>query len=105
MPKYEQEYSLNLNDILKNLGMTDAFDGGKADFHRLMTGSDVWVDSVSHMTHIKVDEKGTQAEAATDVIMSYRGIVKEYYVTLDRPFVYMILDSDGLPIFIGTFEG
>ncbi|MBP5354454.1 MAG: serpin family protein [Lachnospiraceae bacterium] len=105
MPKYEQEYSLNLNDILKNLGMTDAFDGGKADFHRLMTGPDVWVDSVSHKTHIKVDEKGTQAEAATDVIMSYRGIVKEYYVTLDRPFVYMILDSDGLPIFIGTYEG
>ena len=105
VPKYEEEYSIELNDVLMGLGMTDAFDDGKADFSRMIKELNVYVGKVAHKTYISVDEKGTRAAAVTNVEIEYKGLPQFYSVTLDRPFVYMIVDSDGLPIFLGTYEG
>ena len=104
MPKYESDYGLNLVDVLKELGVTDVFDE-KADLSRMIgePEDDICVSSVIHKTHISVDAKGTQAAASTAVISEWKS--GPPCVILDRPFVYMIVDSEGLPIFIGTYEG
>lgn len=105
IPKYEEEYSLELSKTLKALGVTDAFSEGKANLSRLMELQGVYVGQVNHKTYISVDEAGTKAAAVTEVELQFKGVPQYDYVILDRPFVYMIVDSEGLPIFLGTFEG
>ena len=105
IPKYEAEYSIELSDVLKGLGITDAFEAGKADFSRLIEALAVNVGKVNHKTYISVDEKGTKAAAVTEVELGWKSMPESYWITLDRPFVYMVVNSDGLPIFLGTYEG
>ena len=110
LPKYEEEYSLLLNDVLKELGMTEAFDEYTAQFGRLVDPSvtSVYVSKVLHKTFISVDNEGTKAAAVTAIVMDEAtaiGPENIYRVVLDRPFVYMIVDSEGMPIFLGTYEG
>lgn len=109
IPKFEAEYSTLLNDVLENLGMTDAFDSVAADFSGLGTspGGNLFISRVIHKTYISVNEKGTKAGAATVVEVRCKSEmaadeeIKTVY--LDRPFVYMIIDcEENLPIFIGT---
>lgn len=109
IPKFEAEYSALLNDVLENLGMTDAFDSGAADLSGLGTspGQNLFISRILHRTYIAVNEKGTKAGAATVVEVSKESAmmddeeIKEVY--LDRPFVYMIIDcEENIPVFIGT---
>lgn len=106
MPKFSYDDELRLNGLLENLGMPTAFDGGKADFTRMASCADgnLFIGDILHKTFISVDERGTRAGAATAVAMNSESIsVPELTVTLDRPFVFMILDNtNGLPIFIGA---
>lgn len=106
LPKFSYEYQLLMNDILKALGMPTAFDSSAADFSGLGTSSrgNIYISRVLHKTFICVDELGTKAGAATVVEASDEcAAVAPLSVTLDRPFVYMILDNEtGLPVFIGT---
>ena len=67
------------------------------------------ISDVLHKTHIEVDRNGTKAAAATAVVMAKLTSIREepepVYVTLDRPFVYGILDTvSGMPLFIGTLD-
>lgn len=111
LPKYEEEFSLVLNSMLGSLGMTDAFDPDLATFGRLIdpAAGNTCVNSVIHKTYISVDNEGTRAAAVTVIIMENATAVGPeeniYRVVLDRPFVYMIVDADGMPIFLGTYEG
>lgn len=100
MPKFKIEYSVEMPDILKSMGMTGAF-SPDADFSKL--GNGAYIDAVTHKTFIDVNEEGTTAAAATYVGIK-RGIVRtEKTVYLDRPFVYMIIDcQNNVPIFMGT---
>lgn len=109
IPKFEYETKLNLNSVLKDMGMEKAFDKEKADFSRLgqILGGNIWVGDVMHSTKITVAEQGTKAGAATAVIKYGAGASpvqeepKEVY--LERPFVYMIIDMENnLPVFMGT---
>ena len=92
------------------MGMTDAFDYRISDFSRLGTydadGLNICINRVLHKTFISVSEKGTRAGAATAVEMVAEGalLIEDYKtVTLDRPFVYMLIDCQtNLPFFIGT---
>ncbi len=108
MPKFEYGYKTTMNDILKSLGMTVPFDKEKADFSDLAVSSygNIYIGQVIHQTYISVGEKGTRAGAATIVEMDGEAAPSEvdyHTVTLDRPFVYAIIDNaTGLPIFIGT---
>ncbi|HOB19473.1 MAG TPA: serpin family protein [Candidatus Atribacteria bacterium] len=106
LPKFSYEYEIKMNDALKELGMTDAFDAGKADFSRLghSTRGNIYCEEVFHKTFIAVDELGTRAGAVTKVVMSDESTGLEIkYVRLDRPFVYAIIDNaTNLPVFIGT---
>ena len=107
IPKFETGYDVEMSDILKGMGMTDAFDGGRADFEGLGTseGGNIFISRVIHKTFISVGEQGTKAGAAT-VVETYAGSMgpaKETKVYLDRPFVYMLIDCENhIPLFIGT---
>ena len=64
-----------------------------------------YISEVLHKTYIQVDENGTKASAATAIVMpecSAYGPQEFRTVKLDRPFVYMILDANDLPLFIGV---
>lgn len=108
MPKFEYDYKVEMREMLESLGMVVPFDSGKADFSGLAVSSDgnIYINRVIHQTHITVDEKGTKAGAATVVEMDSESAdmpVKVHTVTLDRPFVYAIIDdATGLPLFVGT---
>ena len=106
MPKFSYEYELSINSVLEGMGMPTAFDGAKADFTDMATSSNgnIFIGDVLHKTFIQVDELGTKAGAVTKVEMTEEcAPVYEWEITLDRPFVYMIIDCENnLPFFIGT---
>ncbi len=101
LPQFSYDYTASLVDTLSAMGMPDAF-GGDYDFSRMMP--DVWIDEVLHKTFIEVTPAGTRAAAVTAVMMRNKAVhVDEKEVILDRPFLYMIIDTgNDLPLFIGT---
>lgn len=111
MPKFSFDYDISLVDSLMNMGICDAFSNELADFSQMATygdqGGNIYVSEVLHKTHIEVTENGTKAAAVTAAIMTdcssapiYENV---FYVTLDRPFMYMIVDTENnLPIFMGV---
>ncbi|MBQ6251459.1 serpin family protein [Ruminococcus sp.] len=111
IPKFKYNYDATLKDVLRDLGMEDAFDETKADFSKIndlsVEGADpLYIGDVIHKTRIEMAEKGTKAAAVTAVMMiSAVAPVpekKEIHIELTRPFVYMILDKNDVPVFIGA---
>ncbi|HHU77934.1 MAG TPA: serine protease [Clostridiales bacterium] len=106
IPKFEIEYSVKMNEILKGMGMVDAFDYEAADLSGIGSSSrgNLFISRVLHKTFIAVDEKGTKAGAATVVEVQNESAPSEFEIVyLDRPFVYMLIDCEALlPFFIGT---
>jgi serpin B len=96
IPKFESESTIEMSDILRSMGMQDAFDADQADFTGLGQSErgNIYISRVLHKTYIAVDEKGTRAGAATVVEMAGAGMPLEEPKTvyLDRPFVYMLID-------------
>lgn len=108
LPKFEAEWKGELKDILSALGLEDAFVPGVADFSRLGDNPEgYYLSQVIHAAKIKVNEKGTEAAAATVAANSGASAPPEDGITLvfDRPFLYGIVDLEtGIPLFLGTFE-
>ena len=107
IPKFETAFDVEMSDILKAMGMPDAFDGSLADFSKMATHTDgnLFISRVLHKTFISVAEQGTKAGAATVVEAASESAMEmeTKQVTLDRPFVYMILDcKTNIPVFMGT---
>lgn len=107
LPKFSVDYDFNMNEILKQMGMTDAFSNTDADFSKMATSDagNIYISSVDQKCFIVVDESGTKAGAATAVAMANRAmaIEKPKVVLLNRPFVYMIVECDQYePLFMGT---
>jgi serpin B len=95
MPKFEYESSFSLNQTLIKMGMRDAFDPRQADFSAMTGKRDLKIDHAVHKAFILVDERGTEAAAATAVAMGTISIQKPkppIVVKIDRPFVYLIRD-------------
>jgi len=107
IPKFETEYSCELSDVLTSMGMENTFDPLKSDFSGIGQSDmgNIYISRVLHKTCIEVSEKGTRAGAAT-VIEADSGstaITEPKEVILDRPFVYMIVDTEAaVPVFIGA---
>ena len=106
LPKFKTAFDTELSESLIALGMTDAFDGEKADFSALGSSDEgnILISRVLHKTFIQVDEAGTKAGAATAVEMVAEGAAEyPHSVYLERPFVYMIVDMETkLPVFLGA---
>jgi serpin B len=104
LPKFTYESEFSLNQALTDLGMTDAFDPGRADFSGMDGARDLYISQVLHKAFVSVDEKGTEAAAATAVIMELTSAPMGEPITfsVDRPFVYMIRDQQtGTVLFLG----
>lgn len=109
MPKFDFEYSQELSETLKELGMKDAFDTNLADFDSLGKSKEgnVFINRVIHKTKIVVDEKGTKAGAITavEVNTTSGALTEPKIVNLDRPFFFMIVDNEfSFPIFMGVLN-
>ena len=108
IPKFETSFDIEMSDVLKGMGMIDAFDAGKADFTAMGTSeiNNIFISRVIHKTFISVAEQGTKAGAATLVEMTEGCALPEEEpkeVILNRPFVYMLVDCETwTPFFIGT---
>jgi serpin B len=109
LPKFSFEFDAALSDLLQSLGMTDAFDGNLADFTGMIgdpSADPLFISDVLHKAFIAVDEDGTEAAAATVVIMEGASAMEDepepVEVRIDRPFVFTIRDAEtGTVIFLG----
>lgn len=107
MPKFEAKYEDTLNNELSTLGMGVAFDGAQADFSKLREdlAKGLYISEVRHKTVIKVDEKGTEAAAATSVAVDESMPEYDKEIVFDQPFVYGIVEmTTGMPLFVGILE-
>ncbi len=100
MPKFGYDASLSLGDTLAQMGMPDAFTPRVADFSGMDGTRDLLISDVVHQAFVAVDEIGTEAAAATGVIMEIESMPTE--VRLDRPFIFLIhdMESDAI-LFVG----
>jgi len=103
MPKFTFETQYGLSDTLVQMGMQDAFDPAMADFSGMDGQRDLYIGNALHKAFIAVDEKGTEAAAATVIIMQAMALMPQGIVlTIDRPFFYVIRDvPTGTILFMG----
>ncbi len=103
MPKFTFETSSNLVDSLEALGMTDAFSAELADFSGIDGTRDLFISHALHKAFISVDEKGTEAAAATALVFQLVSMpMKIIDLTIDRPFLFYIFDKQsGTLLFMG----
>ena len=109
IPKFTARSELALEEPLRAAGINDLFDVSAADLRGLGSapnGNTLYVNSVLHKTYLELDENGTKAAAATSLDVTAGAAppsedVKT--VTLDRPFLYMVVDTHAcVPLFMGT---
>ncbi len=102
MPRWTYRVATDLVQPLRRLGMGVAF-GADADFGAMTDDADLAITDVLHQTFVAVDEAGTEAAAATAVVMGETSLpVTPHELVLDRPFLYVIHDvAHGTPLFVG----
>jgi serpin B len=103
LPKFKIESSFGLSPALSQLGMVNAFDSGLADFSGMTGNKDLFIGDVIHKAFVAVDEEGTEAAAATAVIMEATSVIMyDVNLLIDRPFIFIIRDKvNGQILFIG----
>jgi serpin B len=102
LPKFEFESENPLKGPLSELGMPTAFSGG-ADFSAIAGGVEhLFIDEVYHKAFIALNEEGTEAAAATAVVVSTESGKPSATITFDRPFLFAIYDKPtGQILFLG----
>ena len=104
MPKFEFRTQAGLTTALAALGMKSAFSPDEADFSRMSTEESLFISDVIHEAYIAVDEEGTEAAAATAVVMEASGMppTEVVEVMVDRPFMFALRERDtGAVLFLG----
>jgi serpin B len=102
MPRWTFRTPTDLKAPLQQLGMTDAFTDA-ADFRPMSPTDPLQVSDVLHDAFVAVDEDGTEAAAATAVVMGESSArLTDHTLVLDRPFLFVIHDTaHGTPLFVG----
>ena len=107
LPKFKAEYSIDYVNILKNMGIEKAFDNQNADFSLMLENypERMIIEAILQKAMIDVDEKGTEAAAATVIITKISGYRSEEPIEFkaDKPFTYYILDDSGNIYFAGRY--
>lgn len=94
LPKFELDFSENLNQILKDLGMFNAFNSEDADFTGLREEKGLFISRVIHKTYLKVNEAGTEAAAVTAVMVDEAYVEgKIHDMKVNRPFLFLLKNS------------
>ncbi len=103
IPKFKMEKMYDLVDPLSDMGMTDAFTN-RADFSNMEPKKELYITNVIHKAYIDVNEKGTEAAAATGVVIALKAAVpyEPLVFKADHPFLYFIIHNPtGQILFMG----
>jgi serpin B len=105
LPKYKIDFRIGLGNTLSQMGMPLAFSPGGADFSGMTGKRDLCISKVIHQAFIEVDEKGTEAAAATAVVMMHTSARHSSDLKVfraDHPFIFVIKDNaTGSILFMG----
>ena len=103
-PKFKMSLEYELKNLMREMGMIKAFTT-EADFSKMNGKTDLYISAIIHKTFVAVDEKGTEAAAATAVVMRLKSVMPEpEYITFkaDHPFFYYIKENiTGTILFAG----
>jgi len=101
LPKFKFTSEFSLAEILQQMGMTDAF-GGSADFSGMDGRKDLFISAILHKAFVDVNEEGTEAAAATAVVITLTAVLEKPVFRADHPFIFLIKDnSSGSILFMG----
>ena len=105
LPRFETSTDMHLEDIMKALGMPNAFEGGYG-FNEVVDDN-VFIGMMKQVAKIKLDEEGTEASAVTVIELDKNASEPRYAeFVADRPFLYVISErSTGAIFFIGQYMG
>jgi serpin B len=102
MPRFDYETRLDLLPLLRSMGMTTPFDGGEADFSGITREAPLFIGDAVHNANVTVDEKGTEAAAATALGFPVSGPPPLKEMTANRPFLFAITEREtGTILFLG----
>jgi len=102
MPLFDFRTHIELQDVLETMGMTDAFNLALADFTRMTPIIPLAISKVIHEAYVSVDTEGTEAAAATAVVMFRGAPTESATMVVDRPFLFLIRDqATGTTLFVG----
>lgn len=100
LPRFTTTQSFNLSDQLKSMGMASAFSQETADFSGMDGTRLLYISDVLHKAFVEVNEEGTEAAAASAVLVMARSMPERFVV--DHPFIFLIRDNgSGAILFIG----
>ena len=103
LPRFNVEASYDMRDVLEALGMQNAFNVVKADFSGIDGRRDLFVSQVAHKAVLEVNESGSEAAAATGVIVAMRMMPHVIPFAADRPFMVAIVHAPSQAIlFLGA---
>jgi len=109
LPRFKMNYAAELRGALVNLGMERAFDQERAEFGGIRREPPpVWIAQLLHRAVAEVNEEGTEAAAATMVVMPMMAMrpqrpEPEFEMIVDRPFLFLIRDEmSGSILFMGS---
>jgi serpin B len=93
-PRFKIEAQFNLGQTLSAMGMPDAFDSNRADFSAMIGKKGLFISAVIHKAYVEVNEEGTEAAAATGVVVGVTSIPPPSPIfKADHPFVFFIRDN------------
>lgn len=99
LPRFTARTHASLGDVLQALGLGVAF-SAQADFSAMTGARELFIQSVTHEAVVKTDEDGTEAAAATAVLMGKTSLPQ--FIEVNRPFVYLVRDrATGALLFVG----
>jgi serpin B len=105
LPKFKMTESFQLSKTLSELGMGEAFQKNAADFSAMTGKRDLWISAAIHKAYIDVDEEGTEAAAATGIVMRPSAVARlqpPIVFRADHPFLFLIRDNkSGGVLFMG----
>jgi serpin B len=108
LPRFKLEDKLELNEILKGMGMASAFNPQQADFGGIaaLVDGNIYLSKAMQKTYVEVNERGTEAAAVTKIEISATGaqvVDDRFQFEANRPFFFTISDQDtGLILFMGS---
>jgi serine protease inhibitor len=109
LPKFQVTSQFSMRDVLQAMGMTLAFDQERADFTGISTQEPLYISAVIHKAFVDVNEEGTEAAAATGVVVAARAAAilpqQPAVFRADHPFLFLIRDNkSGSILFVGRVQ-
>ena len=101
IPRFKLESTYALNKVLAGMGMPSAFDPNRANLSGITNKEDLFISSAMHKAYVDVNEEGTEAAAATGIVIQPTSIEIAPNFIADHPFVFLIQDKAGNILFMG----